>query len=55
MSLFLFIVGAVFNTHEPNAAAVAAGAPVSGASYGMAVCIYLFVVNLIDGFRWVSS
>ncbi|WRT66794.1 uncharacterized protein IL334_003757 [Kwoniella shivajii] len=40
MSLFLWIIGAIFNTNPPN---VNATSP-SGASIGMAACIYLFVI-----------
>ncbi|WWD07220.1 hypothetical protein V865_005317 [Kwoniella europaea PYCC6329] len=40
MSLFLWIIGATFNTHPPDANA----ANPSGASIGMAACIYLFVI-----------
>ncbi|OCF70909.1 sugar transporter [Kwoniella mangroviensis CBS 8886] len=40
MSLFLWIVGAIFKTHIPNPAATT----VPPASIGMAVCIYLFVI-----------
>jgi len=40
MSMFLWIIGAIFNTHPPNPKA----ASPSGASIGMATCIYLFVI-----------
>lgn len=40
MSMFLWIIGAVFHTHQPNPTATTT----SGASIGMATCIYLFVV-----------
>jgi MFS family permease len=40
MSMFLWIIGAVFYTHPP----IAGAATVSGASIGMAVLIYLFVI-----------
>jgi hypothetical protein len=39
MSMFLWIIGAVFNTHPP-----VAGGPVSSASIAMAVMIYFFVI-----------
>ncbi|WVQ94086.1 hypothetical protein IAU59_001164 [Kwoniella sp. CBS 9459] len=40
MSLFLWIVGAIFHTHIPDPKATHP----SGASIGMAVCIYFFVI-----------
>ncbi|ORY31956.1 sugar transporter [Naematelia encephala] len=40
MSLFLWIIGAVFNTHPPDPT----GTTVPPASIGMAVCIYFFVI-----------
>ncbi|CED83916.1 sugar transporter [Phaffia rhodozyma] len=40
MSLFLWIVGAIFVTHVPNAKATSP----SGASIGMAAMIYMFVI-----------
>jgi MFS family permease len=40
MSMFLWIIGAVFNTHPP----VTGSSTVSSASIAMAVMIYLFVI-----------
>lgn len=40
MSMFLWIIGAIYHTHPPAANATTA----SGASIGMAVMIYLFVI-----------
>jgi hypothetical protein len=54
MSLFLWIVGAIFNTHPPDPKALSP----SGASIGMAVCIYLFVIPYCFGWGpvpWVVS
>ncbi|WVQ63433.1 uncharacterized protein L199_001586 [Kwoniella botswanensis] len=54
MSLFLWIIGAIFNTHPPDANA----AKPSGASIGMAACIYLFVIPYcfaVGPVPWVNS
>lgn len=54
MSLFLWIVGAIFNTNPPDPKALSP----SGASIGMAVCIYLFVIPYCFGWGpvpWVVS
>jgi hypothetical protein len=55
MSTFLMMIGAVFNTHPPNPNSPE-GAPVPGASIGMAVLIYLFVIPYCfswGGLVWV--
>lgn len=52
MGTFLFMIGAVFNTHQPDPKATTA----SGASIGMAVLIYLFVIPYCfswGGLVWV--
>jgi hypothetical protein len=52
MGTFLFMIGAVFNTHRPDPKATSA----SGASIGMAVLIYLFVIPYCfswGGLVWV--
>ena len=41
MSMFLWIIGAIFNTSPPN---TTPGAEISKASIAMAACIYLFVI-----------
>lgn len=52
MGTFLMMIGAVFNTHPPDKNATEA----SGASIGMAVLIYLFVIPYCfswGGLVWV--
>jgi hypothetical protein len=56
MGTFLFLIGAVFNTHPPVKRAADQAGPVSGASIGMAVLIYLFVIPYCfswGGLVWV--
>lgn len=52
MGIFLYMIGAVFNTHPPDKTATEP----SGASIGMAVLIYLFVIPYCfswGGLVWV--